>query len=1273
MASIKIRFDAANQPEQPTLVLAKRNGKKIGLFDNTSNVHLVDNLNSAAELSFALHKSMDSQISHIWNEVTDFRLAWCKEWDKWFSIKVEITSENGNIVKNVSAISLAEWELSNIKLWGVEINTEADIARDDYVSPTIFYDPDNPDCSFLHRILSKFPAYTIKHVDYTLERIQRYFSFNGSSIYDALQEAGTEINAIIIYNSGTTDDGKIERSISVYDLQRTCLDCDYRDDFVGSCPKCGSNNIHEAYGRDTTILISDEALANSITLTSDTDSVKNCFRLTAGDELMTATVRNCNPNGSAYIWHIPDSMKGDMSDELVEKLANYDADYDYYYNDYLMEIPVESVSKYNQLVSKYKVYDEELQEISLETAGYANLMLSYYNVIDFELYLQSELMPTIKMSDTSAEEQAALLTSESLSPVAVQDLSKASQATANNAVLGMAKAIIDNRYQVKIVSSEYNTGNWVGTFSITNYSDEEDTFVTSEIAVIITDDYEEFTYQKIQKTMSKHTAVTADITDLFALELNEFKNEIKQYGLSSLESFYGACQACLNILIEQGIANPSSGVDYNLDLYERLYLPYYNKNLALMDEIKLRESEIAVITELMEQLDDIRNFVAEKLDMENYLGKELWIELSLFRMEDEYSNSNYISDGLNNAELFNIALKFIEVARKEVIKASNKQHSISTSLHNLLAIKEFLPLTEHFQTGNWIRITIDDVIYKLKLLSYSIGFDNISEIDVEFSDTNTIFDTSTSLENVIAAAGSMAKSYDSVKHQAEKGASGYAMVDRIATKGLDLTTSKIMNTASNQTFIMDEHGLLCREYNPILDSYSDEQIKIINSTLAFTTDAWKTSKAALGRFYYFDPKDKKMKEGYGVVADTIVGNIVLSEEVGIYNQNNSITLDHNGLTITANGDDKVNNSTFVIQKQTTKNGQPVIEKQLYLDEEGNLIANLASLQINSSNVVDYVSQNIDVGARNLALGTEFWDNRAWENRGATAPYDNNAIMLTTADPVNQTSGISVVSNLTYILGIDIRADEAFTPTDGILQINFIDTNKNQLYSQWVTGDYTTKWNRISHVFVVPDDDNISHATISFPNTDNKTIYFRYLKVESGTIATDWTPAPEDIEAKTNTELEFYYKNVQSSIDQTSEAIKSTVAAIEATNTQLERVSTTLTQNQENFEFNFNKSVSDLSEGIGLVQNNLDTTKKEVDTIHSYITFNEEGITLGEAGNELTLKIEKDQIVFKQGEQNVAWFSNNQLHVTDVNANTSLSIGRLKFTPRENGSLDMNYI
>lgn len=127
-------------------------------------------------------------------------------------------------------------------------------------------------------------------------------------------------------------------------------------------------------------------------------------------------------------------------------------------------------------------------------------------------------------------------------------------------------------------------------------------------------------------------------------------------------------------------------------------------------------------------------------------------------------------------------------------------------------------------------------------------------------------------------------------------------------------------------------------------------------------------------------------------------------------------------------------------------------------------------------------------------------------------------------------------------------------------------------------------------------------------------------IQSGNKPTDWSPAPEDY--STTTEM-------QSSINQTAEAIKSSVAATYvnnetlssyATKSQLEQTSTSLTSRIQTTE----KSVSGMS-----------TTVKNV---NDYMTFarenNQPTLTIGSSSSSFRTKLTNTSEKFMQGEQTI---------------------------------------
>lgn len=985
--AIKIKFDSSGNPLPARLILATRSGNRIRELP-MNNIKFREGINSGSEFSFNVYKkrclNRSGEVDEaFWRRITDFKLAYCPEFDMWYEIAVDL-SESTATVKSVTATSLGEAELGQVNVYGLEINTEDDIARDDY-APTVLYNASDAKSSLIDRLLYKVPHYRIDHVDDSIQSIQRTFQFDNKTVYDSFQEVAQEMDVLFKFDCVKSDDGKVDRTVSAYDLENSCMSCGNRGDFLGVCPQCGSEAIKQGYGKDTTIFVSRENLADEITYTTDVGSVKNCFRLEGGDDLMTATIMNCNPNGSQYIWYITDEMREDMSDELRTRLEEYDAQYEAFQNTASWSPLPALQDQYNQIAIKYQSYNHDIQTIPENVAmingsmnyiggralvGYPALMTAYYNTIDLQLFLNNGLMPNVEVQTTDAATEAAKVTSAALTPVAVANLASCSAETAANAALGMVKCLIRADFQAKVKDSAYSASNhrWTGTFTITNYGDEEDTAVTDEVTVVINDDMETYINQKIKRMTKAQSTDVTDIKALFELELTPFTTQLSNWSLQSLLGFRDACQAILDILIQQGVADQNSWVSAENNLYQNMYVPYLNKMSAIEAEVQERTEELAIVTGVRDEnggslyigmqseIIARRNQIQEAQNFENFLGTELWNEFAAYRREDSYSNPNYISDGLTNEELFANALQFLDVAQKEIYTSATMQHSITAKMHNLLAMHEFGPLVNQFETGNWIRVAVDKKVYRLRLSEYQIDYNNLG-LDVEFTDVKYGHSSASDIESLLSQAKSMASSYGAVARQAEDGKKSYSRMQNWAQEGFSLTT-KIVGGAENQEFMMDSSGFTGREYLPESDSYSPEQVKIISSGVYVTNDGWLTSKAAIGKFRFWNPQTQQNEEAYGVIADTLVGSMMLSQNVGIYNEGGSITLDNDGFTlITETGEGA---KVFRIIRREPDG---TLVNVLSLDGTGHL-------QLETSGIEDAVQTAVEINNRGILTQVE---------------------------------------------------------------------------------------------------------------------------------------------------------------------------------------------------------------------------------------------------------------------------------------------------------------
>lgn len=947
----KLRMDTSGNVEDISFVLAKKNGDKLGNITNVDNIVTKHSMKEASEFTFTAHKKMGDNIIKFWNDIKDFKLVWIPEWDMWYEIYVEVNEEDENI-KNISGTSLGEAELSQIMLYGIEINTETDIAREEYKIPTTFYNPDHPEASLMDRLLAdKAPHYKVKHIDKSLMNLQRTFTFDDTSIYDALQEVSEELNCLFIFGCGSDENGKPERTISVYDLEANCVDCGNRDTFVHKCPKCGSTNIILGYGEYTNVFISRDNLADEITYSVDTDSVKNCMKLEAGDDLMTAAIRSCNPNGTDYIYYFPDETREEMSPELQEKLKSYDALYEKYQSDYNYTINDSFVTNYNSLVNKYKTYEESLKDTEIKNpiVGYPKLMRIYFDTIDMVQLLRNKLMPPVDKPDNNAKSQGEYLMANLPSSASTTSLKNLSVSTADNIMVMLAQSIVKGVFKVTVTNTTLSNNVWKGKFNLENYADKDDKFTSQFVSISINENYESYVKQRIDSILARSDENYYDIVGLFKQDMTVFKSQLKKYCLNTLQIFQKCCQSCIDMMVQQGISSNSTSSIYGINtkvLYENVYIPYYNKMNAIQDEIKVREDELYTVegkynnqNQLVQdgiqiEIERIITEVQDALNFKNYIGIDLYKEFSSFIRMDKFSNDNYISDGLNNTDLMKNAIEFITVATKELFKSATLQHSITGTIKNFLRMKEFEPVTNNFKNGNWICVGIDDKVYQLRIIEYEIDFSDTQNISVTFSDVVSLPDGMTDLESILSNSSKMATSYSGVVRQSTINTDFKNKMNEMIAKGLSMTNTKIVSNADNQDITWDEHGLLCREYDDIISDYTDSQLKIINHGIYITDDNWKTARAGIGNFIYYDPKDKTYKESYGVIADTLVSNLILTSEVGIYNEEKSIEMAKDGIIVTTN---TMNKNVFTIRKEITDDeGNITYERQLYIDDNGNI-------------------------------------------------------------------------------------------------------------------------------------------------------------------------------------------------------------------------------------------------------------------------------------------------------------------------------------------------
>lgn len=237
-----------------------------------------------------------------------------------------------------------------------------------------------------------------------------------------------------------------------------------------------------------------------------------------------------------------------------------------------------------------------------------------------------------------------------------------------------------------------------------------------------------------------------------------------------------------------------------------------------------------------------------------------------------------------------------------------------------------------------------------------------------------------------------------------------------------------------------------------------------------------------------------------------------------------------------------------------------------------------------------------------------------------------------------------------------------------------------------------KWFHVENKITIPKQasSNVStEAKISLYNsyadaTAKVTFRMKNVKLEKGNKATDWTPAPEDIDNRFDA-AETRITQAETSIETTNNQIAlkastETVTEIGNRANQLDKALsdalTTIKQNSDAIATltarDFKVEFTTLTNQLTQLNGDLTSYKKEVG---NWMRFDADGnLVLGatreEGQDAYELKLTKSRISFMLNDVEVAYISNNELYITNSTVVQNLKIGRFVWEVRGNGNLGL---
>lgn len=425
-------------------------------------------------------------------------------------------------------------------------------------------------------------------------------------------------------------------------------------------------------------------------------------------------------------------------------------------------------------------------------------------------------------------------------------------------------------------------------------------------------------YEEIMKRLGDQIGVIQELETRLPDSLDS--KDWTKYGLDFLDSKVKSFKNIDEVYCAQGMNKPDS---FNYNLYQQ-NLEDLNNVTA---EYNKRKSEVDSATEVYNSIIAERNAVQSQLDMDKWFTKDEWKTLDSYVVEETYSNDNYITtDNTTDTERFDIERQLFDVAWKDLSKKCRPQYQYSSTLSSVLTIPQFKGFLKYFQLGNFIRMATDyDTVIKLRLISFTVDYNDTSKIDVTFSDAIRVHDIYEDAASIQAQANSAAMSFQFNKDQYDKSVNQSNFVEEMRKYGLDVANIPV----KNQHQSWDETGMWFRQWNEQKNDFDPEQIKIINNQIVFSDDGFQSAKMAIGKI----PIDKNGNTVYAVNAEAILGKLFLGEYLTLQNNSGTYKFDDAGFIA------KSGNNSVRIQPNQSEELFSIYKgnnKQFYVDSDGNV-------------------------------------------------------------------------------------------------------------------------------------------------------------------------------------------------------------------------------------------------------------------------------------------------------------------------------------------------
>lgn len=254
-----------------------------------------------------------------------------------------------------------------------------------------------------------------------------------------------------------------------------------------------------------------------------------------------------------------------------------------------------------------------------------------------------------------------------------------------------------------------------------------------------------------------------------------------------------------------------------------------------LSQIKSKQSQIDSQHASKKAIQDNISKLQKETTLNNFITDSELMEFDRFVREDTFLDTNYTEENVD---------ELLANAKKMLAKISQPKVTFDVDVFDFLSLVEYQHMWKSFISGDIVNLVHEgiNIDWQVRLIGYTHDVDSHG-LNLQFSNKDSIDDANMYIADLIDNMNTVSTNVDFNKYKWDKAELAESTIASYIDSELELSKQAIL-TAEGQKPILDDRGFwLYKEEND--GSINNEQMRLINNTLAITEDNWNTVSTAV--------------------------------------------------------------------------------------------------------------------------------------------------------------------------------------------------------------------------------------------------------------------------------------------------------------------------------------------------------------------------------------------------------------------------------------------